>query len=288
MNKNDIEMTGRVNMGGEVYKAGLTHEVLPGRVVAVHDECSLKTMMQWQDAPYRNAGIVRLLTLKQLEDYTLDRLAHDSSSSERTLCVFVNDKRAIATFNHYTENASLGWGDDKAAYELERTPEWKEWINKSEAVMSQADFCEFVEDNLKDIVQPSGADMLQMVSEFRQRTQVEYGSSYRTSDGQQSLTYQETKTGANKEMALPAEMLLHLPVIRGAESITTYEIKARLYVRVDKESRKLRFAYKQVRPDIPEQNAVHDVAEALRGALPGVKVYEGGATQSVYDALRNI
>lgn len=286
MNKNDIELTGRVNMSGEVYKAGMTHEVLPGRVVAVHDECTLRSVAKWQDTPYRNTGTVRLLTLDQLVEYTKARLADDCTSTERTLCVFVNDKRAIATFNYYTAGGPLGWGDDNAAYELERTPEWEEWTKKSGVEMSQADFCEFVEDNLKDIVSPSGADMLQMVSEFRQHTQVEYGSSYRTSDGQQSLTYQEVKTGANREMALPTEMLLHLPVICGAESITTYEVKARLYVRVDKEGHKLSFKYKLVRPDIPAKNAVHDVAEALRGALPDVKIYEGLVTQQVADALR--
>lgn len=287
MNK-EIDMIGRVDMGDEVYQAGLTHEVVPGRVVAVHDECELKSIAAHQDAPYRNTGEVLLLTLDQLVEYTKDRLAADSTSTERTLCVFVNDNRVIATFNYYREGGSLGWGDDKAAYELDRTPEWNVWTKMGGKVMSQAEFCEFAEDNLKDIVQPSGADMLQMVSDFRQRTQVEYGSSYRTSDGQQSLTYQETKTGANKEMALPAEMLLHLPVIRGAESITTYEVKARLYVRVDKESHKLIFAYKLVRPDIPEQNAVHDVAEALRGAMSGVKVYEGGVKTGVADAIQRI
>ena len=72
MNENNIEMKARVNMGGEVYKAGLTHEVLPGRVVAMHNECSLSGVAKWQDAPYRNAGLVRLLTLNQLVEYTLD------------------------------------------------------------------------------------------------------------------------------------------------------------------------------------------------------------------------
>lgn len=282
----EMTIQGRVEMGGEMYKAGLTHEVIPGRLAAVHDDCTLKPVAHWQDTPYRNAGKVYLLTLEQLMEYTKSRLADDSASSEQTLCLFVHARAVEARFNYYREGGSLGWGDDTAMFSLSRTPEWEGWNQRNGETMSQAEFCEFVEDNLKDIVSPSGADMLQMVSEFRQRTQVEYGSSYRTSDGQQSLTYQETKTGANKEMALPTEMTLHLPVILGAENITTYEVKARLYVRVDKENHKLIFAYKLVRPDIPEQNAVHDVAEALRSALPGVKVYEGTVAISPSDAIK--
>ena len=268
-------MTGRVDMGGEVYQAGLTHEVLPGRVVAMHKECALRSIAEYKDAPYRNAGAVRLLTLEQLVAYAKDRLAACGGGAESALCAFVDGGHAKCVFNYYQQGGELGWGDDVAVYDLKHTPEWDVWTRGDGLVLGQADFCEFIEDNLKDIVQPTGADMLQMVSDFRQRTQVEYGSSYRTSDGQQSLTYQETKTGANKEMALPAEMLLHLPVVLGAESITTYEMKARLYVRVDKDSHRLRFVYKLIRPDIPEQNAVHDVAEALRKALSGIRVYEG-------------
>lgn len=277
-------------MGGEVYKAGLTHEVVPGRVVAVHAECELKSIAAHQDAPYRNAGDVRLLTLDQLVAYTKDRLRLGSpQSTEDSSCVFVNGDFARVVYNYYNgETLRLGWGDDAATYLLEYTPEWAVWTRRSGTTMQQSEFCEFVEDNLKDIASPSGADMLQMVSEFRQRTQVEYGSSYRTSDGQQSLTYQETKTGANKEMALPSEMILHLPVILGAESLTTYEVKARLYVRVDKESHKLIFAYKLVRQDIPEKNAVRDVADALRKALPTCRVYEGNVHNDIASALRFI
>lgn len=283
-------MIGRVDMGGEVYQAGLTHEVVPGRLVAVHDECELKSIAAHQDEPYRNAGAVRLLTLDQLVTYTQDRFRFGSQqATEDSTCIFVSGDCARVVYNYYQgAGLGLGWGDDSASYFLEFTPEWDVWTRRSGTTMKQSEFCEFIEDNLKDIASPSGADMLQMVSEFRQRTQVEYGSSYRTSDGQQSLTYQETKTGANKEMALPSEMSLHLPVILGAESLTTYEVKARLYVRVDKESHKLIFAYKLMRQDIPEKNAVRDVADALRKALPTCRVYEGKVQAEVAYSLKTL
>lgn len=57
--------------------------------------------------------------------------------------------------------------------------------------------------------------------------------------------------------------------------MTTYEVKARLRVRVDEESKKLGLQYVLVRPDVPEDNAIKDIVEYLRTALPESKVFAG-------------
>ena len=69
------------------------------------------------------------------------------------------------------------------------------------------------------------------------------------------------------------------------QAVTACEVRARLKVRVDKEEKSLKLRYEMIRPDVPEDNAVRDVAEHLRAKLPGVPVYEGEMSKSPYDVL---
>ena len=151
--------------------------------------------------------------------------------------------------------------------------------------MRQAEFCDFLEDNAGVIVEPCGADLLQLVADFRMLQRVEFGASYRGADGQECVSYTEKNSGVGRDLALPAEFKLHLPVLKGAEAMTTYEVVAKLRCRVDKESHKLSLQYRLVRPDVPVDNAVADVAGWLREQLPGVEVYVGYEDRSPRVAL---
>ena len=43
--------------------------------------------------------------------------------------------------------------------------------------------------------------------------------------------------------------------------------------------------YELIRPDVPEDNAVRDVADYLREKLPNCDVYEGAVRKTPYDVL---
>ena len=254
---------------------GMSKELVPGRVAVTHDDCKPVRAFLAADEPYRRAGEVRLLTLDSFVAFCHERLQELPG-----VVVYVNRVQAQAVFNHKT------WQDDVASFELEVTKEWKAWQERNLSWMSQETFCDFLEDQEEVIVQPCGVDLLRLVSDFRQNTQVTYGSSYRGKDGQIALSYCEEKSGASREMELPEVFLLHLPVIKGAEGLTTYEVKARLRVRVDKESHQLRLRYDLVKPWVPQDNAMSDLAKYLRGKLgKSASVFEGHVHQQTGDAL---
>lgn len=272
----------KIDVPYAAVKPAYAKEVVEGRAAVIHEDTKIVSLEAYTekmaDKPFRSAGRVRLLSLPQFVDYV--KYAGGRPP------VFVDNSKAEAVFNFREEGTERGWGDDTATFNLERTPEWNIWTRNSNDRMSQSEFCDFLEDNMQDIVTPNGSDLLGIVSNFRTLTKVEYGSAYRTQDGQVQLEYKEEKTNTSREMQLPAELLLQLPVIRGAEEITTYQIKARLKYRVDKESHKLFFTYTLIRPDIPESNAVHDVASHLREKLEGLAdVFEGCVVMKPMETL---
>lgn len=57
-----------------------------------------------------------------------------------------------------------GWGDFRVSMAFRATPQWLKWRAIDNKMKSQADFAEFIEDNLEDIVEPAGAQMLEIVT----------------------------------------------------------------------------------------------------------------------------
>ncbi len=265
MSNESNTMSGAENARYEVLEElvlpGMSQTVREDVAILTHDNCRTLNIAKFADKPYRMCGTVRLLTLDDFKLFIQDRQEVPAP------WVFVDKACVRAVFN------MDGWQDDEACFQVFCTPEWSAWTDKDQKAMGQEAFCDFLEDHLKEIVCPSGSELLEMVANFRQMTRVEYGSSYRGSDGQIML---ERKEGAGgKDMALPADFVLHLPVIKGAEEMTTCEVRARLRVRVDCDTHRLTLQYMLVRPDIPQDNAIADIVQHLREALPGSRVFAG-------------
>ncbi|MBQ3525806.1 MAG: DUF2303 family protein [Akkermansia sp.] len=267
-----VEMQG--GMTSNLLTPGMTAEVVKGRAAVTHEVCKVVDISRYADRPYRHAGQVLLLCLDTFVKYVQDKKPADGCMD-----VFVGRNFARAVFN------ADGWGDNCADFDFEYTPEMVAWDDKNACWLSQEDFCDFLEDQQGVIKEPCGVELLDLVANFRQKQQVEFGRSYRGSDGQVCVSYQEKNTGATRDLSLPSEFTLHLPVLKGAEKMTTYEVKARLKVRVDKESHNLKLRYELVRLDVAKDNALRDVAGYLREKLSGVPVYEGRVCKTVRDAI---
>ncbi len=263
-----------------VHAAG-ARVVAPGRAIAMPHDYKVADVSAFSDAPWRDAKTVYLHTLPEFVRFV-------KAEAGGKFAVLFCGKGCVRAALNYCKPGGCepgGWADSQAVFAMAMSPDWMAWRNGDGKLFGQEDFCEFLEDQEKTIAEPRGAELVNLVANFRQNSRVEFSSCYRSADGQVKLAYNESKTGVNREMAAPEMLTLRLPVLRGAEEMTTYEVRARLRVRVDKESHKLTFRYALVRPDVPEDMAVHDVAEYLRQQLPGARVHEGELKQKPADIL---
>lgn len=83
--------------------------------------------------------------------------------------------------------------------------------------MQQAEFAEFIERNLPDIVEPVGADMLEISRSLQAKKKVSFASGIRLANGQTELTYEEDiqGTAAKGKLQIPEIFKIGIKVIEG-------------------------------------------------------------------------
>lgn len=259
---NTIETTDKVaaDLMSEAIKSHNPVCIFHGdNTVAAPDNYKTFDLRCLQSAPPRRAESVTLTTLEDFVAYTGSRY------DKQTSCIFVSDRMIKAVFDYSAPGGGAAWQTDAATFPMIHSLEWALWKNNNRSNMNQRCFLEFLEDNLATVIEPTGTEFYALVEQFRAMKSVEYMSGYRTSSGETKLVYNETTKGSQREITLPQNITIQVPIIQGAKDATTYQLKARIKFEIDNDTHKLLLRYELVRPDIPEHNAVNDLADFLRG-----------------------
>jgi uncharacterized protein YfdQ (DUF2303 family) len=211
-------------------------------------------------APYSLKQSVTLVTEGSFIDY-FNRFATDSST------IFVNDERAefIAVLDYHNSPIQPAWKRHIASYKCPKTKEWNAWIESNNKKMNQEDFALFVEDNINEIIEPNGADMLQIASSLKASNHVDFKSAVRLDNGEVQFNYTETingQAGVNGQMQIPEKIKLAIaPFLKGAP----YEIEARFRYRIQQGG--LSMWYTLIRPHIFSEHAFNDVVEKIKSNI---------------------
>lgn len=152
---------------------------------------------------------------------------------------------------------------------MEHSEEWKRWTKNNKSPMAQKEFGLFLEDNLKDVVEPAGAELLKLAMNFSNMVKVEFKSAQRLSDGQTQLNYVESDA-SNGVVKLPEKISLGLPVFRG--DTHAYKVSARLKTSLKETN--LAIWYELERPDLVIDQAYKDVLELVEKDT-GLKPFHG-------------
>lgn len=153
--------------------------------------------------------------------------------------------------------------------------EWKTWnAAAARGAMKQVEFAEFIEENRRDIRFPDAAVLLDLVSKFKAKKNVDFDSVTYQPNGNIKLEYnEETKPigPAGQPVTVPETLTIGIPVFfKGAP----FEINVFLRYRVDKG---VTFSIKLDRPDYVETSAFDLLAEQVRTET-GLEIWLGSPT----------
>ena len=201
-----------------------------GEVVSIHVPAGathiVEDLERFLPEPRRPRGTAQFHTAESFARYVN---AH--KQAETALYADVRDARVIAVFND-DNGAEGGWRDWRGVLTLRRTEEWTAWVSRSGKLLTQVAFAELVEYRLIDLVDPAGADLLELAQTLQVNTAVNFRSSTRLRDGQVQLRYEETneaRAGTAGELTVPATFTLRLAPFEG---FAAYDVTARLRYRV--------------------------------------------------------
>ena len=248
-------------------RAAAPHELTPGSIYALVDndgkihELNLDRD-EYRDTPRRKKGTVIAHDANAFTTYVGK---HRLASTE----VWADEEgtRVVAVLNAHQESDSqidagpAGWSDHRVLYAVRKTDAWKAWLAHDRIWHTQTDFAEHIEDRVIDIVNPTGATMLELAQSISGTVGVTFESSKRLSTGEGRLEFKETvdaKAGHRGQLDIPETIELALVPFQGAPA---YKVKARFRYRIN--GGKLALSYALERPEDVIREAFADVISSI-------------------------
>jgi uncharacterized protein YfdQ (DUF2303 family) len=148
-----------------------------------------------------------------------------------------------------------------AAFSCPTTHEWNVWTKGANQRFGQVEFAEFVERNVRDIIEPNGATLLTAVLNFQDHGSAKFQSAVRLANGRVQFSFIE-KDEADK-MEFPERLKLALPVFEGADGAYQLAVKLRYRIKRDDDSGSLILWYELDRPDLVLRQAYDDLIASV-------------------------
>ena len=236
--------------------------------------CTVDNLEHFLPAPTRKRADVSVTTTNSFIAYSkkhgsLDECVIyaevDAEGSRCILRALMNDNGADAA----------KWRDHRCTFAPALSVEWKRWIAKNKAQMSQVDFATWLEDNQGDVRSvngsPTGADMLALAQAFEINADKRVKSHINTQSGGVRFEFVDDETKDTRtSMEVFRRFTLALPVFDG--STDAYPVEARLKYRDN--SGRVTFWYELIRPDRAFKTAVQSALDQIK-AETGFMLLQG-------------
>lgn len=210
-----------------------------------------------QPVPYRARGTT---TARDVKSFAV--LVNEFAGSQTKLYGSFAPPGFRAIFNGNSAEGGPGWADHRVDYACPLSVEWKRWNDSNKKQMNQADFAQFIEDNLPDLL--DGATLLEVSRTLQAKKKVNFSSGIRLSDGQNEFTYEEQieGTAGKGKFKVPETFDIGIAVFEGGP---LYKVTARLRYRISNEGG-LALWYDLERPHKILEDAVKAVWSEIEAA----------------------
>lgn len=265
----------------EAFEAGLKSQVpselFPGLIVHHKDlvikDCSkdhLAESMQSKSGPINPAGTFTLLTPESFalaivnnQDARTKVFADSENGLISCAFDFLQDGGKIGNID--PDSRARGWGQLRAEIKFSESRKLKEWRNMLEW-RSQADFANFLEDHLEDVLDPAGQDLLAIATDLEASSQGSFKGKMNLDNGSVRFSYQDD---VETTVEVPRLLTLGIPLF---EHGSKYKLGARLRFVISGGSVKFKLLFTNLQ-DAKDQEFERIVQEIEDKAV--VSIYRG-------------
>jgi uncharacterized protein YfdQ (DUF2303 family) len=235
---------------------------------------SLEVLEQHLPAPVRTKQHLNVLDAETFIDY----VKRFTTSATVVFCNGPNGRTFRVVFDYHQPDQPA-WGSHTASYACPLTVEWGNWKQNDRKKMTQAEFAEFIEDNVKDVVTndqtpgaPTAADMLEISRTLQAQKNITFRQGTRLDNGQVQLTYNEEidgRAGETGQLRIPEQFYIGVKPFIGGEA---FLVSARFRYRIVEG--RLQVWYELVRPDKVLEEAYAAVRNTISEGINEVPMYE--------------
>lgn len=221
-------------------------EIPGGRpVVVVPGTCKVESLKDFYP-PERIERTVNLLEAGSFADYV-----NKFKMPETLIFVTVTETgctfRAMLDYHAAAPELTPAFCAHQAIFQAVETPDWKTWKAQDRKYLEQVPFANWLEENSRLVVEPKGAELLEIVQTLHGHNNARFNTSVRLDNGSYSAAYEEDRVvkGVNSitsgEIELPKMIKAGIAVFQGA---ARYEVNARMKSKI--ENRKLSLCFETV------------------------------------------
>lgn len=249
-------------------KSQVPSELFPGIILHHRDlQISDKTALRHEIAkrtlpgPVNPAGTLTLLTPESFA------VAVASNKDQRTHIFADSENGLIRAFFDFLESGggpdadnedgrARGWGQFSAEITFRESRKLKEW-RKTLEWMSQAEFANFIEDHLEDVLTPSGQELLSIATDLEASSSGGFKGKVNLDNGSVRLSYQDE---VETTVEIPRNLTLGIPLFEHGDR---YKLGARLRFIISGGSVKFRLLFTNLQDakDQEFERIVQDIEE---------------------------
>lgn len=176
----------------------------------------------------------------------------------------------VAVIDHHGKKPEhTAYEAHRAVHVLTHSKEWETWEGASgNKFESNQAFAEWLENQVPDVVNPAGANMLEIALNFKVTSNAAFGNQANLHNGKVDFTFTDNVQGtaqtAAGKVSIPEQFRIEIPVWQGIEA-TKYQVDARFRYRLN--NGRLIIWYELIRPHKVIETAFKDVLAQVKAGI---------------------
>lgn len=178
-----------------------------------------------------NGNVVDLRHMVQIDRVVAVRKANTAEAFVKLVQQTAGGEAAIfADVDQLAFGAVVDWStgekptreEHRIVFKPEPDPGWVEWGQMHDKPVEQIAFADFLEEHLDSIVDPPGADLLELVQDIKGHKNVTFQSAHRLATGETKIQFVEdvATRSAHGDLTIPATITIQTPIFRGTAPVT--------------------------------------------------------------------